>query len=106
MTSPTATAGERPIADGAALPGRPGRDVSVRADLTAQALRLMARTTPSLRASLRMRAVAHMLAGASLAEAAARAHVRPRTLLNWIARYNAEGVGGLADRSRPPCRPE
>lgn len=78
----------------------------VRADLTAHALRLLARKTPSLRVSLRMRAVAHVLAGASLTEAAACAHIRPRTLLNWIARYNAEGVAGLADRPRPPSKLE
>ncbi|WP_018389374.1 helix-turn-helix domain-containing protein [Ancylobacter sp. FA202] len=99
-------AGARPAEEARARAGRPGNEVAVRTDISAHALRLLARRTPSLRASLRMRAVAHVLAGASLAEAAAGAHVRTRTLQNWIARYNAEGVEGLADRSRELPRAE
>ncbi|MDQ0349813.1 helix-turn-helix domain-containing protein [Ancylobacter vacuolatus] len=99
-------AGGRPAGEARARPGRPGNEVAVRADISAHTLRLLARRTPSLRASLRMRAVAHVLAGATLAEAAAGAHVRTRTLQNWIARYNAEGVEGLADRPRALSKAE
>lgn len=109
MTSSTpdarAPAGARPAGEARPKAGRPVNEVPIRADLSAQTPRLLARSTPSLRASLRMRAIAHVLAGASLAEAAAGAHVGIRTLQNWIARYNAEGVEGLADRSREPSRP-
>lgn len=110
MTSSTPDArpqaGARPAGEARAQTGRPGTEVPIRADISAHALRLLARRTPSLRASLRMRAVAHVLAGASLAEAAAGAHVQTRTLQNWIARYNAEGVEGLADRSRALSKAE
>ncbi|WP_428030022.1 helix-turn-helix domain-containing protein [Ancylobacter sp.] len=109
MTSPGSDArldnGARPAEQERARTGPPGNDIPIRSDISAHALRLLARKTPSLRASLRMRAVAHMLGGASIAEAAAGAHVRTRTLQNWIARYNAEGVAGLVDRSREPSRP-
>jgi hypothetical protein len=83
-----------------------GNDAPVKADISPYQLRILARNTASLRVALRIRAVAHLLTGASIEEAAASAHVRTRTLRNWIARYNAEGVEGLADRPRTLSRPD
>src|SRR3954462_1892046 len=43
------------------------------------------------------------VAGWSLAEAAAAAGVSERTAGKWLARYRAEGVAGLQDRSPAPA---
>jgi transposase InsO family protein len=40
--------------------------------------------------------------GRSITEAAAAAGVSDRTCSKWVARYRAEGVGGLVDRSSAP----
>jgi transposase InsO family protein len=42
--------------------------------------------------------------GWSIAEAAEAAEVSGRTCSKWVARFRAEGVGGLADRSSAPRR--
>lgn len=40
--------------------------------------------------------------GWSVREAAQAAEVSARTASKWVARYRAEGVGGLLDRSSAP----
>jgi transposase InsO family protein len=41
--------------------------------------------------------------GWSVREAASAAEVSARTAGKWVARYRAEGIGGLSDRSSAPC---
>jgi transposase InsO family protein len=50
----------------------------------------------------RLDAVRLVLAGVSVTEVAARVGVSRQTLHCWLSRYLAEGVAGLADRSRRP----
>ena len=58
-----------------------------------------ARTTPWSRAQLVRRVVVD---GWSVPRVAQAFHVSPRTVFKWLARYRAEGVGGLDDRSPAP----
>src|SRR3712207_2399759 len=50
----------------------------------------------------RYRAVLAVLGGASAGEVAASIGVSRQTVQGWKSRYLAEGLGGLADRSRRP----
>jgi transposase InsO family protein len=50
----------------------------------------------------RYRAVVEVLSGAPVIEVAERYGVVRQTVHRWIARYRAEGLDGLADRSRAP----
>jgi len=50
----------------------------------------------------RERLVRHVLGGQTPEAAARAAGVCPRTARKWLARYRAEGVAGLADRSSRP----
>ena len=59
-----------------------------------------ARTTPHSRMVL----VQRMQAGACAGEVAASLGVSVRTVYKWLARYRAEGAGGLADRTSRPHR--
>ncbi len=60
-----------------------------------------ARTTPASRAELVARVLDDQL---PLSLVAAAAGVCPRTVRKWIARYQAESLDGLADRSSRPHR--
>lgn len=51
----------------------------------------------------RLDAVRAVLAGAEVTEVAARVGVHRSTLHRWVARYLAEQIGGLADRSHRPA---
>jgi len=50
----------------------------------------------------RYRAVVEVLSGTPVIEVAERYGVARQTVHRWIARYRAEGLGGLADRSHAP----
>jgi transposase len=50
----------------------------------------------------RLDAVRAVLSGAEVTEVAARAGVHRATVHRWVARYLAEQIGGLADRSHRP----
>jgi transposase len=50
----------------------------------------------------RYRAVLAVLAGVSVVEVAASAGVSRQSVHEWVKRYRAAGLSGLADRSRRP----
>src|SRR3712207_6940916 len=78
---------------GAALP--------IRDELAPAALRRRARHEANRRAALRMLAIANALEGMSRAEAARLAGMERQALRDAVVRYNAEGLAGLYDRSKP-----
>ena len=82
---------------GAALP--------IRTDLSADALRVLAREEKTGRVVARMLAIAHALDGVGRAEAARLAGLDRQALRDTVVRYNAEGLAGLYDRL-PPGRSE
>ena len=53
----------------------------------------------------RILAIAHVLDGASRAEAAASCGMDRQTLRDWVHRFNAEGISGLANRAIPGRSP-
>ena len=75
-----------------------------RRDLTAAGLRAEAGRTRDARAARRMLALALVLEGADRASAAKTCGMDRQTLRDWVHRYNAEGLTGLANR-RAPARP-
>ena len=79
--------------------------LAIREDLTATALRRLARSEPDRRAAMRLLAIANALEGLSRAEAARLAGMERQALRDAVLRYNAEGVEGLHDRPRSG-RPE
>ena len=87
------------------LEDRPVPALAIREDLTATALRRLARSEPDRRAAMRLLAIANALEGLSRAEAARLAGMERQALRDAVLRYNAEGVGGLHDRPRSG-RPE
>jgi transposase InsO family protein len=52
----------------------------------------------------RLRMVQAVLAGERVASVARRFGIDRKTVRKWLARYRADGPGGLADRSSRPCR--
>jgi len=52
----------------------------------------------------RYRAVLEVLSGIPVIEVAERYGVVRQTVHRWVSRYQAEGIAGLADRSRAPKR--
>src|SRR5215203_383398 len=78
--------------------------LAIREDLTATALRRLARCEPDRRAAMRLLAIAHPLEGLSRAEAARLAGMERQALRDAVLRYNAEGVEGLHERPRPGAR--
>jgi transposase len=79
--------------------------LTIRQDLSAPALRRLARFEPDRRAGMRLLAIANALEGLSRAEAARLAGMERQALRDAVLRYNAEGVEGLHDRPRSG-RPE
>ena len=79
--------------------------LEIRTDRTPTALRKLARTTDDGRIARRILAIANALDGMSREDAARAAGMDRQTLRDWVQRYNAHGVDGLADRwngGRPP----
>ena len=75
-----------------------------RRDLTAAELRAEAGRTRDARAARRMLALALVLEGKDRTSAARTCGMDRQTLRDWVHRYNAEGLAGLANR-RAPARP-
>ena len=80
--------------------------LDIKAQHTAAELRRLARYEDNRRARLCLIGVAETIDGADRTTAAARADMSDQALRDAIKRYNAEGVEGLHDRSRPgrPCK--
>jgi transposase len=72
-----------------------------RTDLSAAALRALARRAGDVAQARRLLAVALVLDGASRTQAAEAAGMTRQTLRDWVHRYNEEGAEGLLDRPRP-----
>jgi transposase len=70
-------------------------------ELTAADLRTSAARTKDARASRRMLAIALVLEGVDRATAAKTCGMDRQTLRDWVHRYNAEGLAGLANRVVP-----
>src|ERR671917_64973 len=82
-----------------------GKRLAIREDLSAAALRRLARREPDRAAAARMQAIAGALEGMTRAEAARLAGMERQALRDAVLRYNAEGLAGLHDRPRPGRRP-
>jgi transposase len=79
--------------------------LEIRRDRTAAVLRKEARAETDTRIARRMLAIANALDGMSREEAARAAGMDRQTLRDWVLRYNAHGIDGLADQpraGRPP----
>jgi transposase len=75
-----------------------------RRELTVAELRVAAGRTKDARAARRMLALALVLEGVDRTTAAETCGMDRQTLRDWVHRYNAEGLPGLANR-RTPARP-
>src|SRR5512143_41006 len=77
----------------------------IRDDRSPAELRRLARRERDGRVSARLVALANALDGLPREEAARLAGMTGQTLRDWVLRYNAEGLGARADRSRlgRPC---
>ncbi len=86
-----------------------GVAVSVtRLDHSAAELRSVARVEAGA-VACRILAIAHVLEGTSRAEAAALCGMDRQTLRDWVHRFNADGIEGLANKAgsgRPPALSE
>ena len=72
-----------------------------RRELSAEELRGHARRAVDGDQACRLVALALVLEGASRTAAARAGGMDRQTLRDWVIRYNAEGVEGLRDRTRP-----
>lgn len=80
------------------------RAISItREDHDAASLRRSAAESRDANAARRMLAIAMVLEGASRRDAARLAGMDRQTLVDWVHRYNADGLEGLSDR-KPPGR--
>ena len=93
----------RPDLGGAGTMG--GKRLAICEDLSAAALRRLARWEPDRAAAARMQAIAGALEGMTRAEAARLAGMERQALRDAVPRYNAEGLAGLRDRPRPGASP-
>ena len=71
-----------------------------RLDHSAAELRREASRCGDSRVACRILAIAHVIDGASRAEAAEACGMDRQTLRDWVHRYNAAGIAGLADLPR------
>lgn len=79
--------------------------LDIRKDRTPSVLRKLAKETDDARVARRILAIANALDGKSRDDAARSAGMDRQTLRDWVLRYNAHGIDGLADRwngGRPP----
>jgi transposase len=85
---------------------RMGQAITVaRTEHTAEALREFAAKSRDGAQVRRLLAIALILEGRSRTEAAALSGMERQTLRDWVHRYNAEGIAGLADLRRSSGRP-
>lgn len=76
-----------------------------RKDLTVAELRAAAARSKDARPARRMLAIAFVLEGANRTTAALACGMDRQTLRDWVHRYNAEGLAGLANRRSPGAKP-
>ena len=76
-----------------------------RKDLSVSELRTAASRTKDARAARRILAIALVLEGSNRTAAAEACGMDRQTLRDWVHRYNAEGLAGLANRRSPGARP-
>ena len=79
--------------------------LSIRKDRSPVVLRKLAKAEADVRVTRRLLAIANALAGMSREDAARSAGMDRQTLRDWVIRYNAYGLDGLADQwgeGRPP----
>jgi putative transposase len=76
-----------------------------RDEMSAQDLRAQAGRVRDGKVARRLLAIALVLEGASRKRAAESCGLDRQTLRDWVHRYNAEGVGGLANRVGGGARP-
>lgn len=76
-----------------------------RDDYDAAGLRAQAARTSDAKMARRLLAIALVLEGASRWEAARACGMDRQTLRDWVHRYNAGGVGALANRTPPGRQP-
>ena len=79
--------------------------VLTRRELEASDLRREAARCRDAKAARRMLALALVVEGASREDAARHAGMDRQTLRDWVHRYNAQGLAGLADRPHPGPTP-
>ena len=72
-----------------------------RTEHTAMELRRLACRASDPAQARRMLAIALVMAGSDRTTAARSCGMDRQTLRDWVHRYNAEGIAGLADRRRP-----
>jgi transposase len=87
------------------MEGRMTISLTIRRDRTPAVLRKAARAETDARIARRMLAIANALDGMSREAAARSAGMDRQTLRDWVIRYNARGIDGLADQpreGRPP----
>jgi transposase len=85
------------------------KELKIRKDRTPAVLRKLAKDETDARVARRILAIANALSGMNRAEAASSAGMDRQTLRDWVIRYNAHGIAGLADRwagGRPPILEE
>ena len=71
-----------------------------RRELSSAELRTLARSETGA-VACRILAIAHLLEGASRAGAAGMCGMDRQTLRDWVHRFNADGIGGLSNKSAP-----
>ena len=76
-----------------------------RRDLSATELRRKAARSRDADAARRILAIALVLEGRTRTEAAETCGMDRQTLRDWVHRYNAEGLAGLANRRAPGPAP-
>lgn len=76
-----------------------------RKDVSAGDLRAMAARTKDAKAARRMLAIALVLEGSDRKTASETCGMDRQTLRDWVHRYNAEGIAGLANRHSAGRRP-
>lgn len=79
--------------------------LEIRKDRTPAVLRKLAKQADDVRVARRILAIANALDGMSREDAARSAGMDRQTLRDWVLRYNAHGVDGLADRWNGGRRP-
>lgn len=77
-----------------------GNELSIRTDIKVETLRRHARLEADGRMASRLLAIANALSGMNRKAAAEAAGMDRQTLRDWVHRFNAEGIAGLADRPR------
>lgn len=79
--------------------------LAIRTDRSPEELRTLAKAERDARVARRMLAIANALSGMRREAAARSAGMERQTLRDWVLRYNADGIAGLADHwgdGRPP----